>query len=79
MNYYNTIQGLERYASDKKFLEELNNGLIVLEAYYSDLDTLHDIQHNAAYRPVEPRRDNMETYLACQAINVTNLLQIMVS
>jgi len=71
--------GLERYANDKRFLENLNNGLIIQEAFYGGEDTINRIYRDPNYRPIEPLGGNMENYAQCQAVDITNLLQIMIS
>eukprot|EP00826_Nyctotherus_ovalis_P037813 TRINITY_DN3484_c0_g2_i17.p1 TRINITY_DN3484_c0_g2~~TRINITY_DN3484_c0_g2_i17.p1 ORF type:complete len:380 (-),score=95.01 TRINITY_DN3484_c0_g2_i17:63-1202(-) len=78
-NYKSMMQELARYAEDKRFLERINNGLLILEAYYGKLSAVTNISKNPNYRPVNPLQENMKQYMRCQAVDVRDLLQIMTS
>ncbi len=78
VNYRSLNDMLERYAEQKRGLEELNDGLIILQAYYGSHNAIRELQQSPDRRPAVPQRDNMQDYLDCQAIDVTRMLQIMV-
>jgi len=75
--YKTMMQGLSQYAQDKKYLEQINDGLLILEAYYGDINSINLITKD--HRPIEPLPGNIKEYSKCQAIDVKDLLQIMVS
>lgn len=78
-NYKSMVQELARYAEDKRFLERISNGLLILEAYYGKLSAVTSIASNPQCRPVDPLQGNMKQYMKCQAVDVRDLLQIMTS
>ena len=77
-NIKNTEQELSKCVESKRVLDQINNSLIVIEGFYGGIDYISRIANDPKFRPVEPMKGNMEEYMKCQAIDITNLLQIIV-